>query len=76
MNVGAPILVVDGITLAFGGVRALSDVSLEVREHELLAIIGPNGAGKSSLLNVINGVYRPQRGTVTYLGQRRAKMDP
>ena len=76
MTVGAPILVVDGITLAFGGVRALSDVSLEVREHELLAIIGPNGAGKSSLLNVINGVYRPQRGTVTYLGQRRAKMDP
>jgi len=73
---GAPILIVDGIALAFGGVRALSDVSLEVREHEILAIIGPNGAGKSSLLNVINGVYRPQRGTVTYLGQRRAKMDP
>ena len=55
----------ENISLAFGGVKALTDVSFDVREHEIRAIIGPNGAGKSSMLNVINGVYHPQQGTIT-----------
>jgi branched-chain amino acid transport system ATP-binding protein len=66
---GDVILEVEGVTLSFGGVRALNDVSFDVREHEVRSIIGPNGAGKSSMLNVINGVYHPQQGTI------RLKMD-
>jgi branched-chain amino acid transport system ATP-binding protein len=73
---GAVLLAVENIALAFGGVRALSDVSFEVREGEIRAIIGPNGAGKSSMLNVINGVYRPQQGTVRFRGEIRRSMDP
>ena len=55
--------------------KALLEVSFDVREHEIRAIIGPNGAGKSSMLNVINGVYRPQQGAITFLGERRATMN-
>ncbi|MGC2519267.1 MAG: ABC transporter ATP-binding protein [Burkholderiales bacterium] len=73
---GEPILAVDNISLAFGGVKALRGVSFDVREHEIRAIIGPNGAGKSSLLNVINGVYHPQEGTVTFKGRKRHDVDP
>ena len=73
--IGDVILQLGHISLAFGGVRALSDVSFDVREHEVRAIIGPNGAGKSSMLNVINGVYRPQQGTITYRGNERHGMD-
>jgi branched-chain amino acid transport system ATP-binding protein len=73
---GEPILSVDNISLSFGGVNALSGVSFHVRSHEILAIIGPNGAGKSSLLNVINGVYHPSQGTVTYKGTTRRQMRP
>ena len=61
-EVGKVILDVQNISLGFGGVKALSDISFDVREHEIRAIIGPNGAGKSSLLNCINGVYTPSRG--------------
>ena len=68
-RIGEVILALDGVSLAFGGVKALSDVSFDVREHEVRAIIGPNGAGKSSMLNVINGVYHPQQGTIRYLGR-------
>ncbi|MBS0320614.1 MAG: ABC transporter ATP-binding protein [Proteobacteria bacterium] len=68
---GGVILAVDHISLAFGGVKALTDISFDVREHEIRAIIGPNGAGKSSMLNVINGVYRPQHGTITFRGVPR-----
>ncbi len=75
-SLGEPILSMDNISLSFGGVKALSDVSLHAREHEILAIIGPNGAGKSSLLNVINGVYHPSNGTVTYKGATRTQMRP
>jgi branched-chain amino acid transport system ATP-binding protein len=75
-RVGAAILELANVSLAFGGVRALSDVSFEVREHEIRAIIGPNGAGKSSMLNVINGVYRPQQGTITFRGVQRRDMVP
>jgi branched-chain amino acid transport system ATP-binding protein len=75
-RVGDVILKVDNISLAFGGVKALVDISFDVREHEVRAIIGPNGAGKSSMLNVINGVYYPQQGTVTFRGEARRDMDP
>ena len=75
-KIGAPILEIDDISLAFGGVVALQSVSFDVREHEIRAIIGPNGAGKSSMLNVINGVYHPRRGTVTFKGRKRRNVDP
>jgi len=75
-RIGDVILAVENISLAFGGVQALADISFDVREHEVRAIIGPNGAGKSSLLNVINGVYHPQQGTITFMGEKRHQMDP
>src|SRR5712675_2476072 len=73
---GAVILEIDDISLAFGGVVALQGVSFDVCEHEIRAIIGPNGAGKSSTLNVINGVYHPQQGSVAFKGHRRHAVDP
>jgi len=63
-RIGDTVLSVENVSLAFGGVKALQEVSFDVREHEVRAIIGPNGAGKSSMLNVINGVYHPQQGTI------------
>ena len=66
---GEVILDVKNISLSFGGVKALTDISFNVREHEIRAIIGPNGAGKSSMLNCINGVYTPQQGSITFRGQ-------
>jgi len=75
-KIGAALLEIDDISLAFGGVVALQSVSFDVREHEIRAIIGPNGAGKSSMLNVINGVYHPWRGTVTFKGRKRRNVDP
>jgi branched-chain amino acid transport system ATP-binding protein len=74
-RIGDVVLSLDRISLAFGGVKALTDITFDVREHEVRAIIGPNGAGKSSMLNVINGVYRPQHGTITYRGKPRHGMD-
>jgi branched-chain amino acid transport system ATP-binding protein len=68
-KVGDVILDVQNISLAFGGVKALTDISFNVREHEVRAIIGPNGAGKSSMLNCINGVYQPQHGSITFRGK-------
>ena len=68
-KIGDVILDVQNISLAFGGVKALSDISFNVREHEVRAIIGPNGAGKSSMLNCINGVYQPQQGSISFAGQ-------
>ena len=73
---GEVILKLENISLAFGGVKALTDISFDVREHEIRAIIGPNGAGKSSMLNVINGVYQPQQGRITYRGETRHHMEP
>ncbi|HYQ99254.1 MAG TPA: ABC transporter ATP-binding protein [Casimicrobiaceae bacterium] len=73
--IGEVILALERISLSFGGVRALTDISFDVREHEIRAIIGPNGAGKSSMLNVINGVYHPQQGTITFHGKVRRDMD-
>jgi branched-chain amino acid transport system ATP-binding protein len=74
--IGEVILAVEDVSLAFGGVKALSAVSFDVREHEVRAIIGPNGAGKSSMLNVLNGVYHPQSGRITFAGETRRSMDP
>ncbi|PKN33532.1 MAG: ABC transporter ATP-binding protein [Deltaproteobacteria bacterium HGW-Deltaproteobacteria-19] len=65
---------VEGLSLAFGGVQALQDVSLTTRTGELLAVIGPNGAGKTSLLNCITGFYRPQKGTIRFNGQDITRM--
>jgi len=72
---GDVILDLCNISLRFGGVKALTDISFNVREHEIRAIIGPNGAGKSSMLNVINGVYRPQEGEIVFRGQVRRDMN-
>jgi branched-chain amino acid transport system ATP-binding protein len=74
-RVGEVILDVKGISLRFGGVKALTDISFDVREHELRAIIGPNGAGKSSMLNCINGVYAPQEGSITFRGHTFGHMN-
>ncbi len=70
------LLAVSGITLRFGGVAALTEVSFDIREREIRAIIGPNGAGKSSMLNVINGFYQAQEGTITYKGRTSRHMRP
>ena len=75
-RIGDVILKLENISLAFGGVKALTDISFDVREHEIRAIIGPNGAGKSSMLNVINGVYHPQQGQITFRGEQRRDMVP
>ena len=75
-RIGEVILDMQNISLRFGGVKALSDISLDVREHEIRAIIGPNGAGKSSMLNVINGVYTPQQGAIVFQGRRYTRMTP
>ena len=75
-RIGETILEADRISLAFGGVQALQEVSLDIRRHEILALIGPNGAGKTSLLNVINGFYHPQRGILRWKGEARGRMRP
>ena len=68
------ILEVENVSLRFGGVQALSEVSFDVQSGEVRAIIGPNGAGKSSMLNVINGFYHPQEGSITFKGVTRRRM--
>ena len=74
-KIGDVILDVQNISLRFGGVKALTDISFNVREHEIRSIIGPNGAGKSSMLNCINGVYTPQEGSITFRGQTFSHMN-
>jgi branched-chain amino acid transport system ATP-binding protein len=70
------LLSVENVSLSFGGVKAISDVSFDVRKGEIRAIIGPNGAGKTSMLNVVNGFYHPQHGAIAYRGRARARMKP
>ena len=70
------LLDVHNVSLSFGGLRAISDVSFDIAKGEIRAIIGPNGAGKTSMLNVINGFYHPQAGTITFRGQARSRMKP
>jgi len=69
-------LTVEGVSLAFGGVKALTDVSFNIRKGEIRALIGPNGAGKTSMLNVINGFYHPNHGSITFKGKTRPRMRP
>src|SRR6059058_3962930 len=73
---GEVLLAVEGVSLRFGGVKAITDVSFDIRRGEIRAIIGPNGAGKTSMLNVINGFYHPQRGCITFKGRARSRMRP
>jgi branched-chain amino acid transport system ATP-binding protein len=70
------LLSVENVSLSFGGVKALADVSFDIARGEIRAIIGPNGAGKTSMLNVINGFYRPQEGRITFKGRSRPAMRP
>jgi len=73
-NIGDVLLNVEGISLSFGGVKALNNISFNVRAGEIRSIIGPNGAGKSSMLNCINGFYHPQEGQITFKGETRKQM--
>jgi len=76
VTAGEVLLSVENVSLSFGGVKAISGVSFDIRQGEIRAIIGPNGAGKTSMLNVINGFYHPQEGVITFKGEARAKMRP
>ena len=73
---GDVLLSVKDVSLSFGGVKAIRGVSFDIKRGEIRAIIGPNGAGKTSMLNVINGFYHPQVGTITYKGEQREQMRP
>ncbi|WP_149140044.1 ABC transporter ATP-binding protein [Gemmobacter caeruleus] len=75
-KIGGVLMEMKNITLRFGGVKAITDISFDIREGEIRAIIGPNGAGKSSMLNVISGFYVPQEGEVWFRGKKRAPMKP
>ncbi|MGH1424903.1 MAG: ABC transporter ATP-binding protein [Pseudooceanicola sp.] len=75
-KIGGVVMEMKNITLRFGGVVAIKDISFDIREGEIRAIIGPNGAGKSSMLNVISGFYHPQEGDVYYKGSKRPSMRP
>ena len=72
---GEVLLSVEGVSLSFGGVVAIRDVTFDIRKGEVRAIIGPNGAGKTSMLNVINGFYQPQEGRITFNGQDLLGLD-
>ncbi len=75
-SIGGVLMEMRNITLRFGGVEAIKDISFDIREGEIRAIIGPNGAGKSSMLNVISGFYKPQEGEVWFRGSKRPPMKP
>ncbi|MBS8226298.1 ABC transporter ATP-binding protein [Vannielia litorea] len=75
-TIGGVMMEMKNITLRFGGVVAIKDISFDIREGEIRAIIGPNGAGKSSMLNVISGFYNPQEGEVWFHGAKRPPMKP
>lgn len=67
---------IDNLSLTFGGVKALTDVSIDIKDHEILAIIGPNGAGKTCVLNCINGFYKPQKGDIYFEDRRITRIRP
>ena len=75
-KIGGVVMEMKNITLRFGGVVAIKDISFDIREGEIRAIIGPNGAGKSSMLNGISGFYIPSEGEVWYRGKPRPQMRP
>ncbi len=68
---GETMLKVENIGLSFGVMKVLDNISFDIKRGEIRSIIGPNGAGKSSMLNVINGFYHPQEGTITFKGETR-----
>ena len=70
----APVMRIDGVTLAFGGVKALTDVGFDVAPGSITAVIGPNGAGKTSLFNTISGFYRPSAGRIVFEGRDISKV--
>jgi branched-chain amino acid transport system ATP-binding protein len=70
------LLSVENVSLSFGGVKAITDISFDIMKGEVRAIIGPNGAGKTSMLNVINGFYHPQEGVINFRGEKRRRMKP
>jgi branched-chain amino acid transport system ATP-binding protein len=74
-RIGDVILNVENVSLSFGGVKALTNISFDVNEGEVRAIIGPNGAGKSSMLNCINGFYKPTEGIITFKGESHQQME-
>jgi branched-chain amino acid transport system ATP-binding protein len=76
VSVGDVLLSVEDVSLSFGGVKAVSNVSFNIHKGEIRAIIGPNGAGKTSMLNIINGFYHPQQGHITFKGKTRTRMQP
>jgi branched-chain amino acid transport system ATP-binding protein len=67
---------IENLSLSFGGARALSDISLEIKDKEILAIIGPNGAGKTCILNCLNGFYKPQKGEIYFEGHKITRIRP
>src|SRR5947209_12494211 len=71
-----PVLEAVGVSISFGGLRALSDVSLKVDEFEIVGLIGPNGAGKTTIFNCITGFYEPQHGRVYFQGEEVSKLPP
>jgi len=71
-----PLLQVEGITVRFGAVQAVTDVSMDIHRGEIVAIIGPNGAGKTTLINVISGFYHPQQGRILFEGKDRTQLKP
>ncbi|MFD3188771.1 ABC transporter ATP-binding protein [Sedimentitalea sp. HM32M-2] len=75
-KIGGVVMEMKNITLRFGGVKAITDISFDIHEGEIRAIIGPNGAGKSSMMNVMSGFYIPQEGEVWYKGKPRPQMRP
>ena len=75
-TIGSVVMEMKNITLRFGGVTAIKDITFDIREGEIRAIIGPNGAGKSSMLNVISGFYVPQEGQVYFKGEKRPPVKP
>jgi branched-chain amino acid transport system ATP-binding protein len=75
-NIDDVILAVDDISLSFGVMKVLDGISFDIKRGEIRSIIGPNGAGKSSMLNVINGFYHPQQGSITFKGETRQQMAP
>jgi branched-chain amino acid transport system ATP-binding protein len=76
METNPVLLRIENLSLSFGGVGALVDINVDIREKEILAIIGPNGAGKTALLNCISGFYKPQKGEIFYNGQKITRMRP
>ena len=75
-TIGGVVMEMKNITLRFGGVTAIEDITFDIREGEIRAIIGPNGAGKSSMLNVVSGFYVPQEGEVFFRGEKRPPVKP